>query len=243
MNKRRFISLIQLLLLVVLLYSLYRIGSYYVDLRKQNAHADEMSEVVDTMREESPQDEEDEFDEIAYAKDFVARLRENVEDAIGFVEIPETQLRYVVVQGEDNEFYLDHDINKEKSVVGAVFLDVKNSADGSDWHNILYGHNMRTGTYFGMLRNYRKDSFLNAHPEIVFTTESGVATYRIFAVFEANEAVAYRTIYTSEEEFDELMDIVSRENPIYFDRPEFGRVLTLSTCTTPGRRLVIMGIE
>ena len=54
--------------------------------------------------EDNPTTEIDDFD-------YQALLDEN-SDCIGWLKIEETDISYPVVQGEDNEFYLHHDFQK-----------------------------------------------------------------------------------------------------------------------------------
>ena len=50
----------------------------------------------------------------------------------------------VVVQGDDNEYYLDHNLNGDYSKTGTVFADYREkiTAENTPANIILYGHNV-----------------------------------------------------------------------------------------------------
>ena len=42
---------------------------------------------------------------------------------VGWLRIPDTHIDYPIVQGEDNDFYLNHDWKGGKNSVGSIFMD------------------------------------------------------------------------------------------------------------------------
>ena len=61
----------------------------------------------------------------------------NNKDIIGYLKI-DNILNTPVLQGNDNYYYLNHNINKEIDKKGSVFLDYRNNI--SDKKLIIYGH-------------------------------------------------------------------------------------------------------
>lgn len=248
MNKRTIYTIIQVILLVIVVYGLYRTGSYLMDERKQDAQSAQIAETVEAFREEkaapeSAAAEKPKTPAMNRGEALVKKLQETVPDAVGYLEIPDTILKYVTVQGENNEIFLDHDVDRSPSILGSIFLDAENTSDASDMHNILYGHNLRNGACFGLLREYKDPAYLAAHPQVVWSNLCGEEHYRIFAVFEADENSAYRELVQSEEDFNRLMEVVEASRVYAFEKPAYGKVLTLSTCTNPGERMVVMAIR
>ena len=45
---------------------------------------------------------------------------------MGWVRVQGTNIDYPVVQGEDNDFYLNHDFNKNYLASGSIFMDYRN---------------------------------------------------------------------------------------------------------------------
>ncbi|NCC47627.1 MAG: sortase, partial [Clostridia bacterium] len=86
-------------------------------------------------------------------------LLEINDDVIGWIIIPGTMIDYPVVQGDDNKWYLDHDLYGEEDKAGTVFMDYRMTLDGKDRHQILYGHHLRQGTMFTDLMKYKNADF------------------------------------------------------------------------------------
>ena len=86
----------------------------------------------------------------------------------------------------DNSFYMDHDFEGNEDVGGTLFVDSRNLLWPEDDHIIIYGHNMKDGSMFGSLNNYRNVGFLRATACIQFNSIYGDAQYVPFAIFDAS---------------------------------------------------------
>ena len=177
----------------------------------------------------------------------LAKLRQTNPDVVGWISIPGTQLDYPLLQGEDNQHYLKHTWQGERNAAGSVFLECKVSPEFEDFNTIIYGHNMKNGSMFGSLRQYRTQSHYEANPCIYIVNDDGVHRYEIFAAFEA-EVVGhtYRLDLTTPEKQQIFLDYSARKSVI-----ETGivptvedSVITLSTCTGNGYdyRWVVQGV-
>lgn len=85
--------------------------------------------------------------------------------AVGYLEVPSLKIQYPIVQGDDNEFYLHHDIQGNDAWSGAIYLDYRSSTDMTDIHTIIYGHHMDDGTMFANLPKYDSESFFKENQE------------------------------------------------------------------------------
>ena len=94
--------------------------------------------------------------------------RQQNRDVIGWISIPGTSIDYPVVRTDDNEFYLNHNVLKEESKHGAIFMDFRNADRGQQKHIILYGHDMKNGTMFHGLLNFKQKSFFSENRIISF---------------------------------------------------------------------------
>ena len=113
-------------------------------------------------------------------------LREENPDLVAWVQIPDTNIDYPVVQGSDNEYYLYHAFDGSSLAVGCPFLDYENQRDLSDNNNFIYGHNMRNGSMFHDLASFTDQGFFDEHPYAYIATErDGTRRYRIVGVFLA----------------------------------------------------------
>lgn len=69
-----------------------------------------------------------------------AEVKSNKNDMLGMLSIPVLKLNEIVVQGKDNEFYLNHDADGYIDSYGCVFLDARNQLN--DPLLIVYGHHV-----------------------------------------------------------------------------------------------------
>lgn len=167
----------------------------------------------------------------------IAALKEENEDVLGWIRIPDTKIDYPLMQGRDNDFYLNHTWQKEANSVGSIFLEHQNSPDLTDFNSIVYGHNMRNKSMFGQLSNYSIPDYWKTHPYVYIALESGVYRYEVFAFFQpAVDSLTYSMTPQRDDTKQDFLDFSLESNwidtgiePVITDR-----ILTLSTCTGGG---------
>ena len=179
--------------------------------------------------------------------DFVA-LREQNTDVLGWILIPNTKISYPLVQGEDNDYYLNHTWRKSRSVVGAIFMEQQSSPDLMDFNTIIYGHRMNNRSMFGRLLDYKEESYWQAHPRFYITDDSGTHTYEIFAAYEAAvRSTPYCIRFASDTEKQIFIDYSLEHSVVNTGIvPRVtDRIVTLSTCTGNGHatRWIVQGVE
>lgn len=169
-------------------------------------------------------------------------------DIVAYISIAGTNVRNVVVQGADNDFYLHRDIFGAHNANGSLFLDYRNAADFTDPNTIIYGHNMNNGTMFHNLRYYVNsgaETFFEAHSYITIMVENEVLVYEIFSAFITRVDFNYIQTEFADDQFAQLIAELNRRNTLRTDRyaREDDRVLLLSTCTNISRdtRIVVAG--
>jgi len=163
------------------------------------------------------------------------------EEVIGWITVPNTKIDYPVVRCNDNEFYLTHNVEKDDSDYGAIFMDFRNANEGQQRHIILYGHNMKNGTMFHDLNNYKQRSFFDENRVITFLWDNVETKWEIYAayVIKNNDVYYIHTRFGSDENYVEYMNalIDYAKNSKYSVVDEAvtikasDQVLTLSTCT------------
>lgn len=180
------------------------------------------------------------------------QLQAQNKDIIGWLKI-DGILEEAVVQS-DNEYYLTHNVLKQKSVTGALFLDENCNLDTAPTQMLIHGHNMKEGAMFGSLKKYKvKDaSYYREHPYIDFNTIYENGRYVIFSVAEVDIRPGrpdylpfwHNSRFASAEAF---MEYVERAQLLSHYRCNVDvqpgdRLLTLSTCTgtDDNKRLIIM---
>lgn len=157
------------------------------------------------------------------------------DEVVGWVKIKDTKINYPVVLGSDNDYYLRNNAEKKSSKSGAVFMDYRNANKDEQRHLIVYGHNMRNGTMFHDLNNYKLEEFFNAHDTIQFTFNGKEGTWKVFSAYIANTGDTYfvHTKFASDDEFvsymKELKDLSQYKTDVSVGADD--QVLTLVTCT------------
>ena len=167
----------------------------------------------------------------------LAALREVNPDVTGWIRIPETKVDYPILQGEDNDFYLNHTWEKEPNSLGSIFLEHQSSPDLTDYNTIIYGHNMKNGAMFGDLDLFSLQRFWEEHPYVYILTDDGVYRYEIFAFCQAEvESLTYglnpRRTDTKEKFLNLSLETAWYDTGI--KPPVTDRILTLSTCSGGG---------
>lgn len=181
--------------------------------------------------------------------DGLARLRALNPDVVAWLRVDDTRIDYPVVQGEDNNRYVNTDVFGKYALSGSIFLDYRNAADFSNPNSILYGHHMAKDTMFGQLDEYREQSFFQTHRTGALYFDSAWHRIKFFAFLQAD---AYdRVLYDTElaqcggtAAFYEYL--CGRAQ--YFEKLEISletRFITLSTCRSSGAangRDILVGI-
>ena len=109
-------------------------------------------------------------------------------DIMGWIKIDGTTIDYPVYQSLDNDFYVNHDMSKQKSRYGAIFVDnvCKITPNGTSDNLTIYGHNMIDRSMFTELLEYKKLNYYKSHPLINFDTIYAKGVYKVFAVIVTN---------------------------------------------------------
>ena len=170
-------------------------------------------------------------------------LKEINEEAVGWIEIPGTEISYPVVHTTDNVYYLTHTFRRQENKSGAIFMEASNAGDFSDLHTIVYGHNMKNGSMFAGLKNYGKKNYYEAHPYIYRDQEDGTHCYQIFSCHEADVTdITYTIGYHSDDTYAAFLDELTASS-LYNTGVSVGTndsVLTLSTCTNKGAKRFVL---
>lgn len=117
-------------------------------------------------------------------------LQKTNADIYAWIEIPDTQINYPIVQSEsEDSYYLNHTIDGKEGYPGAIYTESLNAKDFKDFNTVVYGHNMKDGSMFRGLHEYEDEQYLKEHPYVYIYTPTGKLTYRIFA------AVVYSNVH------------------------------------------------
>ena len=175
-------------------------------------------------------------------------LKEKNDDFRGWFYFPAVDVSYPVVQGEDNDYYLKHSFEDEKSNSGSIFMDCEASPGWDDRNTFVFGHNMRNGSMFGAFKNLVDDpTLLDANACFYIYTEDQVYTYEIFSYYMTKSDSNRYMVFTSDENYDKYT-LWAVENSNYtfdVDLTERPNIVSLSTCygsAGTSRRVLIHGV-
>ena len=176
----------------------------------------------------------------------IASLMSLNRDIYGWLKVNNTNIDYPVVHTDDNNYYLKHNLYKEKDKNGWVFMDYRNSTTSELSKNtIIYGHNMYySGVMFGTLHKaYQKSWYTKSSNQIItFNTLYKNMKFKIFSIYKIPKTSDYLiTNFDDDDEFMRYVDMVKGRSIADFgvEVNKDDKLLTLSTCTGNNDRLVI----
>ena len=187
-----------------------------------------------TISETSGESEEEPVKEKPYPEVDFAGLKSVNSDVIGWIYVPDTEINYPIVHTSDNDYYLDHLVDRTQNPAGAIFLDTRNPSDFSDLHSIIYGHHMKNGSMFAALKGYKKQDFFDGHKTGYLITQDAAYSIDFFAGHVANvEENAWQLDFDDAADFDNWIKSLKEISAFKSDiEPQYGdRVFTLSTCS------------
>ena len=110
-------------------------------------------------------------------------------DIVAYIEI-DGVLGTIVLQSNNNEYYLNHTVNKKYDVKGSVILDYRNNIN--DRKILLYGHSGKEKDLpFLNLNNYVHEDYYKKHDTIKLYTLDGLKKYKIFSSYIEREDFDY----------------------------------------------------
>ena len=240
--KSFIITLIQLLLIGIMIYSGAVIYNWYRE-NKDNAEIkEELAKAIEKV-EEVEEKTSNALDAKNYNIDF-EKLKSINPDTVGWLKVNNTNIEYAVVKTNDNDFYLNHSFYKKENGAGWVFADYRNKVDGSDKNTIIYGHNRKDASMFGTLKDtFNKEWYQNEDNQtIIFITPNEKTNYRIFSIYQIEAEDYYiSTGFDSTDAYKSFVDKLKFRSYYNFDVEvdENSSILTLSTCSTANHRTVL----
>lgn len=157
------------------------------------------------------------------------------EDTYGWISVEGTNINYPIVQGDDNDYYLDHAFTGDYLPIGSVFADYRcNTSILRNYNTVFYAHNITSGAMFHDVTKFFEDEYFN-NTKIVIYTFDGMFVYEPFAIYESHEENNYfRTGFTSLKDFQEFTEKIKGDAEKLKDfefKSSSDRIITLSTCT------------
>lgn len=167
-------------------------------------------------------------------------------DVLGWLSVYGTGIDYPLVQGADNDVYLNTSVTGEYALSGSIFLDCKNQRSFSDFNSLIYGHHMEKSAIFGDIGKFLEKKYFEEHRygSIYYADKNhGIDFFAVLSV-DAYDTGVYRVAVTGAEAQQEYLDgiwskaVQKRDLDVTID----DRIVLLSTCdsqTTSGRHILV----
>lgn len=252
-NKDNIVLILAIILLIFILFLIYKIGGYLIDEISSAFYSKELQEtvlIIDTEDTESisldsvsdteifteekqeKQEEPKKKITIPAAVDFES-LHKVSKDAVAWIYDPGMVINYPIAQAADNDYYLRRNLSGEASNSGTLFMDYRNKGDFSDWNTLIYGHNMKSGTMFSSLLDYRMPGYYEEHPVMYLYVPGKRYKLELIVAYTTDVNDAIYQFPSTEEERQAALDHAYRlsnfESGIRPDKED--RLVTLSTCS------------
>ncbi len=158
-------------------------------------------------------------------------LKAQNEDIIGWLYVPDCEISFPIVQGDDDSYYLTHTAFKEDNPRGAVFLAAKANAEFEDDNSLVYGHSVEGGGMFTDLANFAEEDFFKEHTEFYVLTPNGNYICEIVTFAKTEDQSVYYTNSFGDYRQDTIDAWIA--NALYsndVDLDDDTNFVTLSTC-------------
>lgn len=117
-----------------------------------------------------------------------AELKEQNPEVYAWIYVPGTDVNLPVVQSTtDDNFYLNHNIDGDYAVEGAIYSQSMNAADFSDPVTVLYGHNLVNGSMFSTLHYFENEDFFAQHDTMYIYTLGHILTYKVVSAYQYDD--------------------------------------------------------
>lgn len=246
----RLLLVATVLLGIAVLVLLWKIANYLIDERRSLDFWDDLQDFV-LIVDEGEQDwdaedgeTEDEEIEIPAFIDFDS-LHEISEDVVAWLYAPGTKINYAIAQAKDNDYYLHRLLDGATASGGTLFADYRCSSEFTDWNTIVYGHNMKNGTMFAELMNYRNPAYYEEHPVMYLYIPGKRYKLELIAGYTTNVDDMIFSVPSSKEERDKIIDHACRVSSFISDTTADSKdkLVTMSTCSYAydNARYVVIG--
>lgn len=210
----------------VFCYSAYNLINIYLNYKKID---DDYGELAKTYTEEKEEKE-------SYLQINWDELLQRNKDVKAWIQIPNTNVNYPVLQGETNDTYIHSDIDHNELSAGSIFIASENEDPFNDFNTVIYGHNMKNGSMFNNIKSYTDQSFADEHPYVyIYLPDGTVSQYKVVVGHIISEI---SSLYGTNNDMDKssfIQEMVKTSSiKVDFDQSQVQSVITLSTCTSAG---------
>lgn len=242
---KRFIRVfISLVAVAVFVFSAWQIYNILENRHTAKSHYSSYDNFIEKETDTTKNNKTEKENEPAFKVNF-EKLTAEYPDITGWLYFDNAEISYPVMQGKDNSFYLTHLPDGTENSSGSIFADYRNGNMGEDDNFIIYGHNMKNDTMFGLLDEYGNQQYYEKHPCFYYLTKDKAYKADIIAGCVVSST---SDIYKTNFEEKKLSQIVKElvENSTFKSDVNYkkgDRLITLSTCSaTEELRYVLVAV-
>ena len=173
-------------------------------------------------------------------------------DVYAWISIPGTNIDYPVLQhATDNSYYLNYNIDGSYGFPGCIYTENLNSKDFTDNNTIIYGHDLKAGTMFTQLHNFREREFFDEYDRVYIYTPERVYEYQVFAAYVYDDRhLMYSFDFANEDVYAAYLENVLSRRDLTSNIREGvevtreDKIITLETCMKrePDKRLIVQAV-
>lgn len=232
-NKNIILDIITFICIILIIFSSYQIIMWAIENHSNNELLENIQNQV-SITEEDINIDGTNISKLNY--DFQSLLSTN-QNTVGWINVPNTNINYPVVQYTDNDYYLTHSFDNSSNSAGWIFADYNNNCNSSDSNIVIYGHNRKDKSMFGSLKNVLQSNWYSNEENLYinFSTLDETHIYKIFSTFVCNDTDInsyIKTNFSSNEEFSSYLQNLKNTSSHDFDTNlnDTEQIITLYTC-------------
>lgn len=173
-------------------------------------------------------------------------LKQENPDVVAWIIRDDGRISLPIVQARDNDYYLHRDINGGFNKCGTVFMDHIADPEFKDDITWIFGHNMKDGSMFAPLKEYRAIADIAALSKIEIYTPNMPYIFEIKYVYLHSGYEELRSSFESDIDWENYISLI--ESRSLYKNPEkpqrSDRLAGLVTCEYDfdNARLIVLGV-
>jgi sortase B len=221
--------------IIAIVFSSYNIVCWIIENKNNNKLLSKIYEQTPITQEQiSIENTDITISKLHY--DFTNLLSTNP-NTVGWINVPNTNIDYPVVQYSNNDYYLTHSFDNSENSAGWIFADYQNDCNKLGYNTVIYGHNRKDRSMFGSLKNVLESDWYSNEENLYinFSTLNETHVYKIFSAFVCNDTnlTSYiQNTFSSDEEFNAYIKKLKNSSSYNFDTniDNTNQIITLYTC-------------
>lgn len=173
------------------------------------------------------------------------KLKKINSDIVGWLYLKGTVIDYPVVQTTNNDKYLHVKFDGSYGGCGTLFADCRHSPAFANMNTIIYGHHMKDGTMFNVLKKYMDSNWGKKHNQFELITPDEKYHVKLVAFLHVRAGTSiYQENFNGIKAKQKFINTINTKANYLLETPLISdRYVTLSTCAYEFKnaRYVVVG--